>query len=99
MATKKKTEADKKAVREDRKQEVEEAEGKYDDRVGESYMYDLNVTAEERGYGDQETLAPENELQDQVKDYDGTVADVDPDDNIANVKSDNDDSDDDEDDK
>jgi len=54
----------KKEVREDRKEEVEEAEGAYEDRVGESRMYDLNVTAEERGYGDEETLAPENELKD-----------------------------------
>jgi len=62
---KSKAEAEKKAVRKERKQEVEEAEGKYEDRIGESRMYDLNVTAEERGYEvPEETLAPENELKD-----------------------------------
>ncbi len=63
MARKKAEEA-KEEVREEREEEVEEAEGKYEDRVGEGFMYDLNVTAEERGYGDEETLAPENELKD-----------------------------------
>ncbi len=64
MARKSKAAEEKDAVREERKAEVEEAEGAYEDRVGESRMYDLNVTAEERGYGDEETLAPENELKD-----------------------------------
>ena len=86
MARARKTAEDKQAEVEERRDDVEDAEGKYEDRVGESFMYDLNVTAQERGYGDDDVLAPENELKEQVKDYSDTDADVDPDDNVATVK-------------
>lgn len=82
---KRKTADEKQAEVEERRDEVEEAEGKREDREGESFMYDLNVTAQERGYGDDDVAAPENELKDQVKDYSGTNADVDPEDNAATL--------------
>ena len=85
MARARKSAEDKQKEVDERREEVEDAEGSREDRVGESFMYDLNVTAEERGYGDDDIVAPENELKEQVKDYSGTNADVDPDDNDATL--------------